>query len=113
MQARAGRGGIWGAGLLGIVFALSFCPVSAALFFGSLIPLSVKDGSRVLYPLMFGAGTGLPVVVLAMMIAFGAKSIEALFRKLTRVELWARRITGAIFIAVGVYYSLVYIFEIL
>lgn len=112
MQERAGKGGVWGAGLLGFLFALSFCPVSAALFFGSLIPLSVKDGSSVLYPLMYGAGTGLPVIVFAMMIAFGAKSISALYRKLTRVELWARRVTGAIFIAVGVYYSLIYIFEV-
>lgn len=113
MQERAGRGGIWGAGLLGIVFALSFCPVSAALFFGSLIPLSVKHGSGVVFPLVFGVGTGLPVIVFAMMIALGARSMGALFRKLTRAELWARRITGAIFVAVGIYYSLVYIFEIL
>ena len=112
MQERAGKGGVWGAGLLGFLFALSFCPVSAALFFGSLIPLSVKDGSSVLYPMMYGAGTGLPVIVFAMMIAFGAKSISALYRKLTRVEFWARRVTGAIFIAVGVYYSLRYIFEV-
>ena len=112
MQERAGKGGVWGAGLLGFLFALSFCPVSAALFFGSLIPLSVKDGSSVLYPMMYGAGTGLPVIVFAMMIAFGAKSISALYRKLTRAELWARRITGAIFIAAGVYYSLAYIFEV-
>jgi cytochrome c biogenesis protein CcdA len=113
MQERAGKGGVWGAGLLGFLFALSFCPVSAALFFGSLIPLSVKDGSSVLYPLMYGAGTGLPVIVFAMMIALGANSIGALYQKLTRMELWARRVTGAIFIAVGVYYSLIYIFEIL
>lgn len=112
MQERAGKGGVWGAGLLGFLFALSFCPVSAALFFGSLIPLSVKDGSSVLYPMMYGAGTGLPVIVFAMMIAFGAKSISALYQKLTRVEFWARRVTGAIFIAVGVYYSLIYIFEV-
>jgi cytochrome c biogenesis protein CcdA len=112
LQDRAGKGGVWGAGLLGFLFALSFCPVSAALFFGSLIPLSVKDGSSVLYPMMYGAGTGLPVIVFAMMIAFGAKSISALYQKLTRVEFWARRVTGAIFIAVGVYYSLIYIFEV-
>ena len=112
MQERAGKGGVWGAGLLGFLFALSFCPVSAALFFGSLIPLSVKDGSSVLYPMMYGAGTGLPVIVFAMMIAFGAKSISALYQKLTRAEFWARRVTGAIFIAVGVYYSLIYIFEV-
>ena len=112
MQERAGKGGVWGAGLLGFLFALSFCPVSAALFFGSLIPLSVRDGSSVLYPMMYGAGTGLPVIVFAMMIAFGAKSISALYQKLTRVEFWARRVTGAIFTAVGVYYSLIYIFEV-
>jgi threonine/homoserine/homoserine lactone efflux protein len=52
------------------------------------------------------------VIVFAMMIAFGTKSIGALFRELTRVELWARRITGAIFIAAGVYYSLIHIFEV-
>ena len=113
MQERAAKGGMWGAGLLGIVFALSFCPVSAALFFGSLIPLSVKHGSAVVYPLLFGVGTGLPVIVFAMMIALGAKSIGTLFLKLTRVELWARRITGAIFVAVGIYHVLVYIFEVL
>lgn len=113
MRAHAGKGGMWGAGFLGIMFALSFCPVSAALFFGSLIPLSVTHGSSMVFPLLFGVGTGLPVIVFAMMIALGARSIGALFQKLTRVELWARRITGAIFIAVGIYYSLVYIFEIL
>jgi cytochrome c biogenesis protein CcdA len=113
MQERAGKGGVWGAGLLGFLFALSFCPVSAALFFGSLIPLSVKDGSSVVYPALFGVGTGLPVIVFATMIALGAKSIGALFRGLTRAELWARRITGAIFIAAGIYYAAVYIFEVL
>lgn len=113
MQERAGRSGIWGAGLLGIVFALSFCPVSAALFFGSLIPLSVKHGSSVVFPLMFGVGTGLPVIGFAVMIALGARSLGALFRKVTRVELWARRITGAIFIAAGIYYVLAHIFEVL
>jgi threonine/homoserine/homoserine lactone efflux protein len=113
MQERASKGGLWGAGFLGIVFALSFCPVSAALFFGSLVPLSVKHGSAVVYPLLFGVGTGLPVIFFAMMIAQGAKSIGTLFRQLTRVELWARRVTGAIFIAAGIYYVLGYIFEVL
>jgi cytochrome c biogenesis protein CcdA len=113
MQERVGRGGIWGAGLLGLVFALSFCPVSAALFFGSLIPLAVKHGSGVLFPLVFGVGTGLPVIVFAMMIALGARSVGVLFQKLTRAELWARRITGAIFIALGIYYVLAHIFEML
>jgi cytochrome c biogenesis protein CcdA len=111
MREKAGQGGIPGAGLLGILFALSFCPVSAALFFGSLIPLSVIGNSPVFYPLLFGFGTGIPVIVFAVMIAFGMRSIEAIFRGVTRVELWVRRITGAIFIVAGLYYSAVYIFE--
>lgn len=113
LQERAGRGGVWGAGFLGFLFALSFCPVSAALFFGSLIPLSVQHGSAIVFPLVFGVGTGLPVIVFALMIALGAKSIGLLFEKVTRVELWARGITGVVFIAAGIYYTLVYIFEVL
>ena len=62
LQDKAGSMGVWGAGLLGIVFALSFCPVSATLFFGSLIPLAVGIGSTILYPSIFGIGTGLPVI---------------------------------------------------
>jgi cytochrome c biogenesis protein CcdA len=113
MREKAGQAGIPGAGLLGILFALSFCPVSAALFFGSLIPLSIRGSSPVFYPLLFGFGTGIPVIVFAVMIAFGMRSIEAVFRGVTRVEHWVRRITGAIFIVAGLYYSAVYIFEVM
>jgi cytochrome c-type biogenesis protein len=113
MREKAGKGGLLGAGLLGILFALSFCPISAALFFGNLVPLSVKNGSRVAYPLLFGVGTGLPVIASAVMIAFGMRSLEAVFRGVTRAELWTRRITGAVFIVVGLYYAAVSIFEVL
>jgi cytochrome c biogenesis protein CcdA len=113
LREKAGKGGLLGAVFLGGLFALSFCPVSAALFFGSLIPLSVAKDSPVIYPLLFGFGTGIPVIVFAVMIAFGMRSIEAVFRGVTRVELWVRRVTGAIFIVAGLYYSAVYIFEAL
>lgn len=112
LKERAGKGGVLGAGLLGFLFAFSFCPVSAALFFGILIPLSVQHGSAIAFPLFFGVGTGLPVIVLALMIALGAKSIGSLFQKVTRLELWARRITGAVFIAAGIYFTLRYTFEL-
>lgn len=110
MQKRVEASGMWGAALLGIVFALSFCPVSAALFFGSLVPLAVKYESGVLLPSLYGIGTGLPVVFFAVLIALGARYTGKIFDGITRVELWARRITGVIFIAVGVYFSLAYIF---
>ncbi len=112
VQRRVGDWGVWGAGLLGIFFALSFCPVSAALFFGSLIPLAIMRGSGVLFPSLYGVGTGLPVFVLALLIALGTRSMGRIFDKLAQIERWARRITGIIFIAVGIYYSLTHIFGI-
>jgi len=103
LQDRAGRWGIWGSGLLGVVFALSFCPLSAALFFGSLIPLAVDGKSAVLMPSAFGIGTALPVVVLALVIAFGVKSLGKFFDRLTQLEKWVRKATAFIFIAAGLY----------
>ena len=109
---RLGRSGSWGAGLLGILFALSFCPVSAALFFGSLLPLAVKNGSSLLLPSAYGVGTGVPVFVFAVLIALGAQWVNRVFKKLVLFEQWGRRITGAIFVIVGVRYCLIYIFEV-
>ena len=110
MQQRLQTWGIWGAGALGIVFALSFCPVSAALFFGSLVPLAVKEGSSVWLPSLYGIGTGLPVLVFAVLASFGANVVGKVFDTLAPLELWARRGTGLVFIGVGIYYSLTHIF---
>jgi len=112
-QERVGRFGIWGAGLLGLLLALSFCPVSAALFFGSLIPLAVDHQSPVMMPLAYGLGTALPVVVFAVLIALGVRFVGVVFNRITHIERWLRRITGAVFIVVGVYYCLMYLFNIL
>ena len=113
IQKRAGTSGVLGAGLLGTAFALSFCPVSAALFFGSLVPLSVKHNSSFVLPFLYGIGTGLPVMVFAVLISMGAKHVGKVFNKLTRFEWWARRITAGLFIVVGIFYSLSYIFGVL
>jgi len=112
MQRRTENWGVWGAGLLGMLFALSFCPVSAALFFGSLIPLSLKSGSSVVLPSLYGIGTALPVFTFAVLIAVGTRWVSTVFNRLTQMEVWARRLTGAVFIAVGMYLSLVYIFGV-
>jgi cytochrome c-type biogenesis protein len=96
--------GIWGAGALGMLFALSFCPTSAALFFGSLIPLAIESKSVVVLPALYGLGTALPVFAFAVLIALGAKSVAAAFKRLTALEVWARRITGAVFVGIGVYF---------
>lgn len=109
---RLGKTGPWGAGLLGVLFALSFCPVSAALFFGSLLPLAAKNGSSILVPSAYGAGTGLPVFLFAVLIAMGAQWVSKAFKQVVRFERWARRATAVIFVLIGVHHCLLYIFEV-
>ncbi len=108
----ADKGGLLGAVLMGIIFALSFCPVSAALFFGSLIPLAVQHNSGIFMPSLYGIGTALPVLAFALLVATGSRLLGNAFDKIMQFERWARRITGIIFIIVGIYYSITYIFEI-
>lgn len=111
-KAKVEKSGVWGAGILGFLFALSFCPVSAALFFGSLIPLAINHQSSVMMPTVYGIGTGLPVVIFAILITFGAKWVGNTFNKLAVFEKWARRVTALVFIIAGIYYTLIYICNI-
>jgi cytochrome c-type biogenesis protein len=97
---------------LGILFALAFCPVSAALFFGGLIPIAVKAQSGIGLPLIYGIGTGLPVLLFAFVVATGTSYINNLYHRITRIEFYTKKATGIIFIVVGIYYALAYIFEI-
>lgn len=113
MSKRVEKWGIWGGFALGVVFAMSFCPASAGLYFGSLIPLSVKYESSVLLPLLFGIGTALPVFVFAILIALGTRAVAGAYERITQFEWWARRITGVIFLVVGVYFCLAFIFRVL
>jgi len=101
-----------GAFLLGFIFALAFCPISAALFFGSLIPLAIKSKSGIVLPFIYGIGTGLPVFVFAVAIALGVTSLSRWFHRITRLEYYTRKITGAVFILVGLYYTGIYILRL-
>ena len=113
MQKRVDALGIWGALLLGVVFALSFCPTSAALFFGSLIPLSLSANSSITLPAVYGVGTAVPVLIFDVLIAVSAQSVGKAFNVLSKIEWWARMITGSIFVVVGIYFALKYIFEVI
>jgi cytochrome c-type biogenesis protein len=98
----------WGLGrafLLGVIFALSFCPVSAGLFFGSLIPLAIANQSRIFLPILYGVGTALPVVAFSFLIALSVKSVGTVFKRLSQIEKWARWVTSAVFILIGFYYT--------
>ncbi len=100
----AGKGAL-GAFLLGAVFALSFCPYSAILFFGMLIPLAVGTPAGGLYmPALYAVGTGLPVFVVALLIAFGAGAWAGHVDRVQKWEKYIRKGAGIIFLGVGGYY---------
>ncbi|HNU72081.1 MAG TPA: aromatic aminobenezylarsenical efflux permease ArsG family transporter [Thermodesulfobacteriota bacterium] len=108
-QERLARSGnVLGPMVLGFFFALSFCPLSAGLFFGSLIPLALSHPAGEFYPLLYGLGTALPVLTFAVLIAFGVQSLSRWLRGLQRLEFYARTITGVLFIGVGMYYIRLY-----
>lgn len=112
-QSRLDRAGVIGSFLLGALFALAFCPVSAALFFGSLIPLAVKAESSVGLPLVYGLGTGLPVLVFTPLVVVGSSLVERWYHGLARLGRFCKQATGVILIGIGIYYVLVHVFGVL
>ncbi|MFO7557808.1 MAG: aromatic aminobenezylarsenical efflux permease ArsG family transporter [Desulfobacterales bacterium] len=113
MLQKLGDSGFAGAVMLGFLFALSFCPVSAALFFGGVVPISLELQSRFILPFLYGIGTAAPVIGFALIIAYSTRMAGIFFNKLSMVERWLRRITGSLFILVGLYFSFKYIFNII
>ena len=131
MQKKVDAMGIWGALLLGILFAISFCPTSAVWFFGLLtlvfgaeaeavtamvtkigitLPEASLPGSTVVLPLIYGIGTAVPVLLVAFLLAYSAQSVGKTYNILSKVEWWARMTTGWIFILLGVFFNLRYVF---
>ncbi len=97
--------GFWGVLLLGIVFALAFCPYSGVLYFGMLIPMTVTSASGLVLPFVFAIATGIPVIIFAWLIAFSVGSIGNLYNKIKVFEMWFRRVIAVVFIGVGLYQS--------
>jgi len=111
-QRRIENMGLGGACLLGILFALAFCPVSAALFFGCLIPLALESRSNFLLPGIYGVGTALPVIISALILGKGTQATAKAFNRLGTFEIWMRHITGIVFILLGIWLCLRYIFQL-
>lgn len=103
--------GLTGTFALGFLFALSFCPVSAALFFGGMIPIAVKFKSSIILPFFYGLGTAAPVVLFAFMIAAGMKAVDKALVKIGKIEKVMKYTTGYLFILIGIYLTLVHIFN--
>jgi sulfite exporter TauE/SafE len=96
--------GYWDAILLGMIFALAFCPYSGVLYFGMLIPMTVASSSGLYLPIVFALATGIPVIIVAWILAFSVGSIGGVYNKMKNFEIWFRRVVAVLFIIVGIYY---------
>lgn len=96
--------GLWGSFLLGMVFALAFCPYSGALYFGMLMPMTISSATGLYLPIVFAIGTGLPVILFTYLLTFAAHRVSGVFSQITKIEKVMRYGAGVVFILVGVYY---------
>lgn len=96
----------WDVFLLGVVFALAFCPYSGVLYFGMLIPLTVSTSGLHL-PVVFAIATGIPVILFAWLIAYTLSGVGGLYQKIRVFESWFRRIVAVLFIGIGIYYLII------
>ena len=96
--------GYFDAILLGMFFALAFCPYSGVLYFGMLIPMTINSASGLYLPIVFALATGIPVIIFAWVLAFAVSGIGTVYNKVKTFELWFRRIIAVLFILVGIYY---------
>lgn len=113
LTERLGSRGLPGAVFLGFLFALTFCPISAALFFGSVIPLALKYQSGVILPFFYGMGTALPVIGFALVLGHGSRLASRFVKGIAVLEGYLRRLTAVVFIGIGGYFTLKYLLEII
>lgn len=90
--------------LLGLLFALAFCPYSGVLYFGMLVPLTVTSASGLYLPAVFAIATGIPVIIFAWIIAYSISGVGSIYNKLKSIEIWFRRLVAVLFIGIGIYY---------
>lgn len=98
------RHGGWGALLLGVLFALAFCPTSGMFYFGILVPMSATATAGYLFPVLFAVATALPVLIVAWVLAFSAHRIGEVYGKMQTIRKWMNVVVGIMFFVIGVYY---------
>lgn len=100
----------WDVLLLGVLFALAFCPYSGVLYFGMLIPMTVSSASGLYLPVVFAIATGIPVIIFAWLIAYTVSGVGKVYSRLKTFEIWFRRVISVVFIGVGIYYIVIIYF---
>ena len=97
--------GTWGSLLLGILFAMAFCPTSGLFYFGMLIPMSASATEGYALPAVYALATGLPVVAVAWIIAYSVSNIAGFYQKMQVFQKWFNLVVAVLFIIVGIYYA--------
>lgn len=105
---RITRHGGWGALLLEMLFALAFCPTSGIFYFGMLIPMSAVETGGYLLPAVFAFATGLPVVIVAWLLAYSVAGVGRFYNRIQSIQRWLTRIVALLFIAIGIFYGIIY-----
>ena len=100
--------GSWGALFLGILFSLAFCPTSGIFYFGMLMPMSAAETGGYLLPVVYAIATGLPVILVAWVLAYSVAGLGKLYNRIQVFEKWFRKVVAILFIAVGIYYAVMY-----
>jgi cytochrome c-type biogenesis protein len=95
--------GWWGAFLLGVLFAMAFCPTSAVFYFGMLIPMSAYSRAGWLLPVVFALATALPVVLVAWVLAYSLGKIGQLYHRMKILQKWGSIAVGLVFMLTGTY----------
>ncbi len=103
-KLKLSKKGYFGSFFLGVLFALAFCPFSAVLFFGMLIPLALKAGDGIIIPAIFSLATGLPVIIMSIILVYSVSNLGKFMNKIQVFEKYTRIVIGLIFIIVGIYY---------
>lgn len=98
------RKGGWGALLIGVLFALAFCPTSGVFYFGMLIPMFATATAGYLLPVVFAIATAIPVLAVAWILAFSVQQMGNFYGRMQKVQKWMNLIVGVVFILVGIYY---------
>ncbi|MFP4189631.1 MAG: aromatic aminobenezylarsenical efflux permease ArsG family transporter [Candidatus Woesearchaeota archaeon] len=104
LKKKLAKKGYLGSFLLGVIFALAFCPFSAVLFFGMLIPIALKAGDGLIIPSVFAFATGLPVIIFSFILVKSVSKLGKIMNKVSTFERWTRKIVAGIFILAGIYY---------
>lgn len=103
LENRSGRGYIYPV-LLGMIFALAFCPYSGVLYFGMLIPMTVASSSGLYLPILFAVATGVPVIIFAWIIAYSFNATGTFYNRVRSFEKGFRKLVAVLFILIGTYY---------